>query len=161
VSSSMKKAFALIIGLFILLFIGTYFLFKVAFSVYTPPVQKDYFERGLYYKDTLKKIAEAEEAGWTLSIPGSERGVLPQKGTLTVVLTSPKEELKTADVKVKIELPATQQGSQLLSMAPVDGKPGEFSVAYEVSMATKYEVYVSAAFNENKMLRKKIAVHFQ
>lgn len=160
-SKSMKTMFTLIIAFFVLLFIGAFFLFKIALSVETPVVQKDYFERGLNYNDTLAKVQNAEEAGWKMQVGGMKGGMAPLSGTIAVRITSPGEEsIETSIVSLKIELPATIEGRKTYTLVPVEGEPGLFAADYTIDKKATYEVYLSALINGKYLLRHKESIYF-
>jgi hypothetical protein len=95
---SLKQAFTLIGIAFAILFTATFFTVRIAFAGHTPPVDPNYYEKGLKYDQTVASQKEMIAKGYELDASWSEknRPLKPGKQNVSVRFFKGKDPISNA-----------------------------------------------------------------
>ncbi|TGJ99451.1 nitrogen fixation protein FixH [Leptospira semungkisensis] len=141
---SLKRAFLLIKLTFLSLFVATFFTVKIALAGHTPPVDSDYYEKGLRYDQTVASQKELLASGYhfesnLLSDPNSLK---VGKQNILIFLKKGEEPIRGADLEFRLERSATDSFNKILHLKEVSA--GKYSGELDIPFAESWRIQISA-----------------
>ncbi len=151
-SRSMKRAFAIIGGFFILLWVSIAYTLTLAFRHFEPVMDPNYSIRQAHLPP---QPVEQSRSAWALSSPLFEQERI-SRGTLVIPIRLASRTgaiVPAGTLEVRCERPATTVGGsfQTIPLENVQqGKPGEYEVAVPIPSPGFWEVSVIAKIKDGE-----------
>ncbi len=152
---SLKQAFVLIGITFALLFTATFVTVRIAVAGHTPPVDSNYYEKGLKYDQTVASQREMVKMGYELHTPwlSQPTSLKPGKQNISVRFQKGKESISGAQIQLKLERSASDTFNRTLLLKEID--KGNYSGELEIPFSGSWRISISAKTKEGLLEKTK------
>ncbi|WP_411822480.1 FixH family protein [Leptospira sp. 'Mane'] len=148
---SLKQAFLLIIGTFLTLFLATFITVRTALSGHTPPVDSNYYEKGLNYDQTVATQREMLSQGYDFEADWFQKQSSLQLGkqNITVRFHKNAEPVSGAELQLKLERSATDSFNQIVALNEIS--KGTYGGEINVPFAGSWRIVLSAKSKDGNL----------
>ncbi|BDA78660.1 hypothetical protein LPTSP3_g15900 [Leptospira kobayashii] len=148
---SLKQAFLLIGVTFLTLFLATFITVRIALAGHTPPVDSNYYEKGLNYDQTVATQKEMLSEGYDFEAAWFQKqtSLKPGKQTVAVKFIRGKETVSEADLKLKLERSATDSFNRTVKLKEIS--KGIYQGEIEIPFAGSWRAVLSANSKEGHL----------
>ncbi|MCB1179656.1 MAG: FixH family protein [Leptospiraceae bacterium] len=151
---SLRYSFYMIIGVFLLLFVGTYYTFKVALSQPNELVDKNYYQVGVNYERTIANQKELVKAGYGFEIQTDLSTLKKGDNQIQVSFQKKEEKLVGKKVKIILERGATNKFNETFELN--ESESGLYSGNINFKDSGKWILTISAKEETGEFQERKI-----
>lgn len=153
---SLKRAFVLVAICFVGLISATIWTVRVATSSHTPPVEKDYYEKGLRYEAAIAEQKKMIALGYDFQADWFS-GTAPLKTgkqTLRLLLYRNGSSVTDAKVRIRVEKSATDAYNRQASFRSIS--PGVYEADLEVPFSGDWTATIFAETKDGQFERSRL-----
>lgn len=152
---SLKRAFILIGCTFAGLFTATFITVKIALAGHTPPVDANYYEKGLKYDETVFSQRKLLEEGYDLEASWlrNETELKTGKQILRAKFRKNNDGIAGAYVTLKLERSATDKFNRITELKEIF--PGIYEGEIEIPFSGSWRTVLSAKLGNEQLEKTK------
>ncbi|EPG66607.1 FixH family protein [Leptospira wolffii] len=148
---SLKRAFFVVGASFLGMFVATFFTVKIALAGHTPPVDANYYEKGLKYDQTVFAQREMSANGYDLEADWFQKqsGLHPGKQKLQVKFVKNSKSVSGAKLEIRLERSATDAFNKKIELKETSS--GIYEGETEVPFSGSWRAVISAKLGDQIM----------